>query len=102
MEFLVSQIKTALEKFVINLEGSPEERKRKWREGISSIPRSIRAYEAEYKDREKDVNIFDYAYTKCTITERELAEKFGTSVGAVKQSLWRVRDYIKKELDFLS
>jgi hypothetical protein len=101
MEVLVRQMKTALEEFVISLEGSPEEKKRKWREAIASIPRSIRAYEADYKGRKKDVNIFDYAYTKCTITERELAEKFGTSENAVKQSLWRVRDYIKNELQFM-
>jgi hypothetical protein len=101
MKILVKQIKTGLEEFVINLEGSPEEKKRMWREAMGSIGRSMRAYRIEYKDRRKDVDIFDYAWTRCDVTEKDLAIKFETTEGAVKQSLWRVRNYIKKELQFI-
>jgi hypothetical protein len=102
MELLVKQLKNILEDFFMELESSSkEEKRRKWRKAWLSIPRSVRAYEEEHKGRKKDVTIFDVAWTSCKMSEKKLAEKFNTSENAIKQSLSRVRNHIKNELQFI-
>jgi hypothetical protein len=101
MEILVQQIKTALEGFVISLEGSENEKKTKWRAAMRSIPQSVKAYENDYPDRTKDIDIFDTAWTKCDLTYEDLAKRFKTSEGAIKQSLFRIRKHILKGIESL-
>ena len=50
-------------------------------------------------ERLKDITLFDVAWSKCDITNKELARKFGMTEEAVKQSLWRVRKYVKSEIE---
>jgi hypothetical protein len=98
MKILVKQIKMVLVDFVSTIEGSEEQKRRKWGEALNTFWQSTRNYEQNYQGRVKDMNIFDFAWTKCDVTHKELAKKFNTSQGAIKQALWRVRDYAKKNI----
>ena len=98
MKILVQQIKTVLVEFVSTLEGSREEKEDRWRAAVGTIWQSTRDYEMEYPDR-KDMNIFDFAWTKCDVSYKDLAKKFNTSEGAIKLSLFRVRQHVKERIE---
>ena len=96
MKILVQQVKTALEDFVLGLEGSKEEKTEKWREALGTIWLATRRH-----NNRKDLDTFDAAWAKCDITYKELAKRLKTTESAIKVALYRVREQIKRELTLL-